>query len=361
MFNTIGKAFGNNAMSVTTSILNPSAGLFEHHHFSFVTKSVLHAASQKEKISFYSDTIHWLFFSLFDDFFYFVAQFFGKALVRIQTNNPFCCDIRIVKSPSELFSIILKFMEIDVCAFSFSNFNCFIGTTTINNNAPFGEAFHFYELAAKQNNVIALNNLGSLYFNGIGTDVDYDTAARLFKKAAELGSDDAAVNLAFIYLSSEKESFVEPAIKLFEQAAQAGNNTAKFMLGYAYHKGIGIEYDPYEAVTLIREAADAGFDEAQYTLANIYIDGEGTAQNYNNAVKYYRKAIAQGHVESMVDLAAILAEGKIFPKNLIQAHILCNIASVYGIAKAAKNRDTIESALKLVELLEAHNAAEQYH
>ena len=223
------------------------------------------------------------------------------------------------------------------------------------------KAFHFYELAAKQNNVIALNNLGSLYFNGIGTDVNYDTAAQLFKKAAELGSDDAAVNLAFIYLSSEQEKFIEPAIDLFEQASKTGNNTAKFMLGYAYHKGVGVEYDPYEAVKLIREAADAGFDEAQYTLANIYIDGEGIAQNYNNAVKYYRKAIAQGHVEAMVDLATILAEGKMFPKNLIQAHILCNIASVYGVEQAAQNRDTIESALKLEELLEAQNAAEQYH
>lgn len=223
------------------------------------------------------------------------------------------------------------------------------------------KAFHFYEIAAKQNNIIALNNLGSLYFNGIGTDTDYNKAAALFKKAAELGSDDAALNLAFIYLSSKQESYVAPAIALFDQAAKAGNNTAKFMLGYAYYKGVGVEQDYYEAVNLIREAAKADFDEAEYVFATIYINGDGIAQNYGNAVKYYRMAIAQGNVPAMMDLAKILVEGKMFPQNLVQAHILYNIASVYGARNAADNRDLIESSLKLEELLEAQNSAENYH
>lgn len=223
------------------------------------------------------------------------------------------------------------------------------------------KAFHFYELAAKQNNVIALNNLGSLYFNGIGTETDYAKAAALFKKAAELGSDDAALNLAFIYLSSKQEEYVAPAMALFEQAAKAGNNTAKFMLGYAYYKGVGVEQDYYEAVDLIREAAKADFDEAQYIFATIYINGDGITQNYGNAVKYYRMAIAQGNVPAMMDLADILVQGKMFPRNLVQAHILYNIASVYGATNAAENRDSIEPSLKLEELLEAQNAAESYH
>ena len=225
----------------------------------------------------------------------------------------------------------------------------------------YNKAFHFYELAAKQNDVIALNNLGSLYFNGIGTEVDYNKAAELFQKAAELGSDDAAVNLAFIYLSSKQRAFVEPAIALFEQAAKAGNNTAKFMLGYAYYKGVGVEKDYYEAVKYIREAANADFDEAQYVFATIYVNGEGIAQNYGSAVKYYRLAIGQGNVEAMMDLAEILADGKMYPQNLVQAHILYNIASVYGVKQAAENRDKIEEKLQLEQLLEAQNAAENFH
>jgi len=226
--------------------------------------------------------------------------------------------------------------------------------------ADYKKAFHFYQIAAERNNVIALNNLGSLYFNGIGTDVNYEKAAKLFLKSAQLGSDDAAVNLAFIYLGSGNTEFCESAIKLFEQAAKTDNNTAKFMLGYAYYKGFVVDRNPYQAIDYIRQAANAGFDEAHYVLANIYTHGDGITKNYGNAVKHYRAAIAQGNVESMLELAQILAEGKMFPQSLIQAHILYNIASVYGALNASENRDNLESALKIDELLDAQNAAENF-
>jgi len=222
------------------------------------------------------------------------------------------------------------------------------------------KAFHFYELAAKQNNLIALNNLGSLYFNGIGTEVDYDKAIALFKKAAELGSDDAAVNLAFIYLSSRDKVYFTPAIALFEQAADTGNNTAKFMLGYAYYKGFVVPQDLRSAVQLIQEAANANFDEAQLVFARMYIYGQGIAQNYGHAITYYRRAIAQGNIEAIMDLAKILTEGQVYAPNLLQAHTLYNIASVYGVEGAAESRDSLKSSLKLEQLLEAQNAAEKY-
>ena len=227
-------------------------------------------------------------------------------------------------------------------------------------DSDYAKAFHFYELAANDGNTIALNNLGSLYFNGIGTEVNYKKAAELFSKAAQNGSDDAAVNLGFIYLSTGKPKFFDQAITLFEQAAKSGNNTAKFMLGYAYYKGFVVEKDYHKAVELIKEAATAKFDEAEFVFANIYANGNGIAKNYGNAVKYYRSAVGQGHVESMMRLADILKEGKMFPQNPVQAHILYNIASVYGATEAAEKRDSLEKVLKLEQLLEAQAVAENY-
>ena len=96
-------------------------------------------------------------------------------------------------------------------------------------------------------------------------------------------------------------------------------------------------------------------------FATIYVNGKGIAQNYGNAVKYYRMAIAQGNVQAMMDLAEILTEGKMYPKNWVQAHILYNIASVYGVKQATEYRDALEKSLKLEELLDAQNAAENYH
>ena len=100
----------------------------------------------------------------------------------------------------------------------------------------FAKAFDYYQMAAGQNDPIALNNLGSLYFNGIGTEANAKKAIEMFSKAAELGNDNAATNLAFIYL---KGGVKDPArnkiaMNLFKKAAESGNNVAKFMTGYAY-------------------------------------------------------------------------------------------------------------------------------
>ncbi|MBE6451334.1 MAG: sel1 repeat family protein [Alphaproteobacteria bacterium] len=223
------------------------------------------------------------------------------------------------------------------------------------------KAFHFYELAANQNNPIALNNLGSLYFNGIGTKVNYQKAAELFFRAAQQGSDDAAVNLAFIYLSSENtDGQHEDAINMFKDAANMGNNTAKFMLGYAYYKGFIVEQDFHKAVALIKDAANAKFDIAQYMLAVMYRNGQGIAKNYGNAVKNYRLAVSQGNVPAMMELGEVFAKGTIYPKNEYMAHILFNIASVYNAKGADVLRDEVEKLIKIEQLLEAQTTAENY-
>ena len=40
------------------------------------------------------------------------------------------------------------------------------------------KAFTYYNMAAAQNDPIAVNNLGSLYFSGIGTEKNFTKAAR---------------------------------------------------------------------------------------------------------------------------------------------------------------------------------------
>lgn len=227
--------------------------------------------------------------------------------------------------------------------------------------SDYAKAFKYYEMAAAQNDKIALNNLGSLYFNGIGTEVNYVKAAELFAQAAKLGSDDAAVNLAFIYLSGNNRSQnQQEAVELFRQAANAGNNTARFMLGYAYYKGFQVQQDYYKAVELMKISSDAQFDEAQYVLALMYINGQGIAKNYGNAVKYLSAAATQGNVPALMKLADILTEGTMYPRNLVRAHIMYNVASVLGAPDAAQKRDDLEQKLKLEELLPAQTAAEKF-
>ena len=230
-------------------------------------------------------------------------------------------------------------------------------------NQDYDEAFKYYTMAASQNDPIALNNLGSLYFNGIGTKRDIPSAIDLFTRSADLGNDNAATNLAFIYLQGGAKDVKRNlmAINLFKASAEKGNSIAKFMLGYAYYKGFVVEKNYVEAFKLIKESAlsKGKLDEAQLILAEMFASGHGTVQNYSNSVKMYREAVNQGNFEAYVKLANIYQEGKMYPQNLVLAHALYNIASVNN-PQAAIFRDNISKKLKLEDLTLAQTNAQEF-
>lgn len=223
------------------------------------------------------------------------------------------------------------------------------------------KAFEYYKMAAEQNDDVAINNLGSLYYSGIGTKRNSLAAAQMFAKAANLGNVEATVNLAFIYLSgygiSQKP---EEAIKLFEVASEKNNPTANFMLGYAYFKGYIVDKNLRVAFDLIRKSANAGYADAQYILALMYMNGWGTPQNYGNAIKALNKAVDQGNIAAMMELGNILAIGEKYPRDVYKAHILFNIASVRGADDADNRRNILEKNLEIDNLLQAQAQAEAY-
>ena len=230
-------------------------------------------------------------------------------------------------------------------------------------NIDYKQALHYYEEAASHNSAVAYNNLGSLYFSGIGTDVDKKKALHFFEEAAKLGSNDAAVNLAIISLSSGPQGKTEDDYnKIFNLLNQAekDNNIAKFLIGYSYANGFRVKRDNIKAFKNIKAAADDKYDEAQYVLADFYIKGLGTAKNYNRAVEYLQLAADQGNKEAMVKLADILAQGKLYTKDIKKAHILYNVASVLGAKDAAEKRDALEDNLAIQDLLNIQSMAEDF-
>lgn len=230
--------------------------------------------------------------------------------------------------------------------------------------ADYDLAFKYYSMAAAQNDPIAMNNLGSLYFSGIGTKASPKRALVLFEKAAELGNDNAAVNLAFIYLTGGTKDMArsQKAMKLFQKAAKSGNKIARFMLGYAYYRGFVVPQDYTEAFKLVRSAASEGaqLDEAQVVLADMYISGYGTVQNYQKAISAIKAAVAQGNTEAFMILAKIYTEARISPPNKLMAHALYNIAAAQNIPQAEEKRDEISKKMQLPELSQAQEIAQQY-
>ena len=223
------------------------------------------------------------------------------------------------------------------------------------------KAFHYYKLAAEQNDNIAVNNLASLYYSGIGVEQNFAMAAELFRKAVQLGNTEAAVNLAFLYLAGSgvnKDS--KEAINYFVIAAKAGNPTAQFMLGYAYFKGHVVPQDYARAFELMKASADAGYDDAQLILGMLYRDGQGTPQNYGKSITYLQKSLRQGNLDAMMMLANMLTGGVKVTPDYLTAHVLYNLSSVRGAPDAAEERNAIEQRLNVEQLLQAQAQADSY-
>ncbi|MBR1824981.1 MAG: sel1 repeat family protein [Alphaproteobacteria bacterium] len=229
----------------------------------------------------------------------------------------------------------------------------------------YAKSIKYYTMAAEQNNPIALNNLGSLYYSGIGVAKNIPMALELFQKSADLGNENAALNLAFLYLQGGKKDTQRnrKAVGLL-QKAQAKSHIAQFMLGYAYYKGFVVPKDYEKAFTLIKKAAseESQIDEAQLLLAEMYRNGLGTVQNYQNTVDAYRAAAMQGNMEAIMTLARVYAEGKICPLNVVMAHALLNIASARGVPDAAEMRDKLvkNANMNLEMLTQAQSVAQEY-
>jgi len=117
-------------------------------------------------------------------------------------------------------------------------------------------SFSCFEIAAKQNDAIAIYNLGVHYEKGLGCSQDLEKSFELTKKAADLGMPKAMR-----------------------------------IVGYKYDVGEGVEKNEKIAFAWYHKAAEAGDARAQLNLADMYAAAAGTEQNIEQAQYWALKAI----------------------------------------------------------------------
>lgn len=99
---------------------------------------------------------------------------------------------------------------------------------------------------------------------------DYDQAARLFRKAADMGHVGAICNLGLMYRSGQgvAQDHVE-AVRLYRKAADVGSAAAAYYLAISYKNGEGVEKSREEARRWYRRAADLGNPKAAEALKRL--------------------------------------------------------------------------------------------
>ena len=169
----------------------------------------------------------------------------------------------------------------------------------------------FYLEKANQGNVYALNDIGNLYYNGIGINQDYSEALKWYEKAAEAGSNDAMNNIGMMYNYGRgvKQDY-KNAMDWYNKAADNGNNDAIYNIGVLYEFGRGVTQDYKKAMKWYEKAAEAGNASAMFRIGKLYNNGNGIEQNYTIAMQWYERAVNAGNTDAMFNIGVLFNFGE---------------------------------------------------
>lgn len=220
---------------------------------------------------------------------------------------------------------------------------------------------------ANDGDVEAMIILGSSYY-GEGReefDVDYDEAAKWFKKLADKGDalgltlygeccyygygvrqnkykaveylqmalEDVPIPRAQVllgrcyYFGTGVPEDNEKAEELFRKAAEAGANTAMFFLGCIYRS---YYEDASEAIRWFKKAGEAGDPYAYTCIGEIYRDGKIVSRNYAKAYDYFKKAADDGDEDAQNYLGLMFLQGE---------HVQENDSKAFQYFKKAAEQD----------------------
>ena len=195
------------------------------------------------------------------------------------------------------------------------------------------EAMKYYEMAAKQNNVLGMTNLANLYIQ----ENKLKKAKPLLVKAAEKEYGYAQYLLAMNFFDLYSENNKE-ALFWLERAASNDEPEALYQLGVYYEEGV--EADLAKAINYFQRAAELNHSDAALELSYIYDEGIIVEQDDDKALFFLKKAAELENQEAIDELASMALSG--------QGNMDAKEAE-YWIKKAGYTKEMLKELDKLQE------------
>ncbi len=172
------------------------------------------------------------------------------------------------------------------------------------NSQNYENAIECYSKAAELGLPEAQNELGNMYYFGLGVERDYLKAFNYYRNAAKAGYVNAQYSLGNCYLLGDGiDRDNKEAIKWIKKAAEQGNVFAQNSMGEFYLKGLaGLSQNYTEALRWYQKAANKGDSQAQTNLGCMYLNGYGVDVDYFKSTKYFRLAAEQGDATAQCNL-----------------------------------------------------------
>lgn len=147
------------------------------------------------------------------------------------------------------------------------------GITAIgyNNQISNSQALDFLNRAASNKHLPSLIELGLCYSSGSIVNKDFLKAIEYWNKAAEFGSREAEIRIAFANVAdSINQKNIKDNINALHSSADEGSVLAQTFLGYCYEKGLGVTENRGIAARYYRHAAQRGNQTAANSLKRLY-------------------------------------------------------------------------------------------
>ncbi len=225
----------------------------------------------------------------------------------------------------------------------------------------FYEARQIWETVADQGDARALYNLGTLYAEGRGVNLDLNNARTYWNQAADAGHVRAMHNLALAHIASASaldtsEAAIEygQALRWLEQAAADGFANSQYTLGKMYQYGLDVPQSDERAVEYYLASAAQGFASAQYNLGKAYRDGRGVEADNDRSIYYFTQAAENGHARAQNRMATRFARGDGVEQNDVTALYWATLAANQGDERAAENRTALLNRMSDEQIAEAH-------
>ncbi len=145
-------------------------------------------------------------------------------------------------------------------------------------------------------------SLGKLYeTGGQGESAQYKEAVKWYLKAAEQGIAAARNNLGRLFAQGKGvELDRTKAVEYWQLAAQSKHAMAQYNLGLAYFRGEGIEQNVEQAVFWFHQSANNGVGGAQYALGEVYRLGLSVPEDMVMAKQWYQKSALSGNKRAAI-------------------------------------------------------------
>ncbi|WP_312907011.1 MobP3 family relaxase [Tissierella praeacuta] len=241
----------------------------------------------------------------------------------------------------------------------------------------FEEAFYLFQSEAEKGNALAMFNLGRMFADGLGMEIDiakahewYGKALTAFHKVEDRKPwkyTEYRIGKMYSQGLGTEEDY-EKAAHWLTPSAEQRYKFAEYSLGGLYYRGQGVEQSYERAFDLYLRSAKQGFPYADFEVAKMYRDGIGTDRNKKESDKYFRSAFIgfkrlekQSHDDKIqYRLGWMLQNGIGTEKNIDEAKKyleksakLGNTFACYSLAKLilAEENTTGEETKKAIKYL----------